>query len=100
MTTHIGDVVYLRDDALRVDQIRVTLREVRELMIGGTHNLVRSSDCAIDIGEKRIVELLSVLERLVVFRRVERCTEYAAVGVGEILGSVTQSLSLNRSTRG
>ena len=97
---HVGDGVGLRDDACGVDQIREPLGEVREFMVGFSDHFVCCARRLVDIGQQRVLELLGFSERLVVLGGVERCAEDAAAGVGEVLGPVTQSLSLNRSTGG
>ena len=97
---HVGDVVRLDDHPGWVDQVGETFRKVRVLMIGCTHDFVRRTDDPVSVGEQRIVKRLRVFERLVVRRSIERCSEDVAVGIGKVSGSVTQGLSLNRSTRG
>jgi hypothetical protein len=97
---YIGDVVGLRDDTIGPDQIREAFRKARVLVVGFANHLVGGADTLVDVGQQRVREFLGVSERLVVFRGIERCAENTAVGVGKVLGTVTQSLSLNRSTRG
>jgi hypothetical protein len=67
-------------------------------MIWRAYDLVGLADAMVHVGEQGVGEGLSLAERSVLRRRVERCSEHAAVGVGKISGAVTQRLTLNRST--
>ena len=97
---HVRHVVRLGNHPGWVDQVGEPFRKVCVLMIGCTHDFVRRTDDPVSVGEQRIVKRLRVFERLVVRRSIERCSEDVAVGIGKVSGSVTQGLSLNRSTRG
>ena len=100
MGAWVGDEVALGDDALGVDQVADALGEVGVGVSGVPERLVGPAHELVGVGQEaeREVELLG--ERLVVGWCVERNAEDGAVGVGVLLGLITQALSLERSTGG
>ena len=96
---HVGDVVDRCDDPLWVDQVGVTFGKVCELMIWVAHNLIRRTHALVDVGQQGVGKALGFLELLVLLGGIEGCSEDSTVSSVEVFGSVTQSLSLNRSTR-
>ncbi len=94
---HVGDIVGLADDPLRVDQVGSAQRVVGVRIVGSTYHLVIAADFSLDVGQQSISETLSVGEGLVFRRGVEGCTQDDAVGGSEFSGPVTQALALSRS---
>src|SRR5262249_14685069 len=87
--------VPLHDLAVRPDHAGDTAREPRVLVVGGA---VRDRQRPVRVAEQRERERVLVLERLVVRRRVERDTEQDRVLLRELLASITEAASLDRST--
>ena len=98
VTGHITHAVSALNNSGRIDEVRETLRIVRVLMIGGSHDFVGMTDAMVHVGQQRKGEPLRLPKGMVVSRGVERRSKHEAMGIGEIVGPVTQSLALNRST--
>lgn len=95
----VADLVRLADHAVRVDEVRDPLGEV-DLVTPRVACAVLDTDLFVVVREQteREVELLA--ERLVVGGCIEADAEDLARQRFELLGLVTQALSLNRSTGG
>ena len=100
MPGDIGDVVDALDDAIGVDEEGHPLRVVGIRVAIGANHVVRGGDLSVDIGQEPEAEVLRVGEDLVVLRGVVRSAEDEAVGVGEVVGPVTQGLPLESSNLG
>ena len=83
MAGQIGHLVSLANDSGRIDQVRVSFREVGELVLGVANRLVLGADRPVDVAEQRVGEALGFGEGGVVGGGVEADAEYAAVGFGE-----------------
>ena len=94
---HVLDLVRLGDDALGIDEVAVALREVH-LLGARCSSLVRHPDLLRDVGQQPEREVELVAESSVGFGRVERDPEDLAIEPLELLGLITQTLALNRST--
>ena len=68
--------------------------------VGGALGLIELSDRLVGIGYELVGERLRFGESLLVFYGVERCPYDDGVCVCDFLGSITEPLTLNRSTRG
>jgi hypothetical protein len=97
--SHVSNVVHRGDDSLGIDEIRMPFRKVRVLMIWFADHLIRRTNCSVNVGEQWVRETLGVPELFVVRCGVKGSAEDAAIGGVKIFGSVTQGLTLNRSTR-
>ena len=81
-------------------RIRHPLREVGIRVAFGANDVIGGADLPVDIRQEPEAEVLCVGEDLVVPGCVERGTEDEAVGVGEVVGPVTQGLPFDGSTSG
>jgi hypothetical protein len=99
MTSGVLHVVRLANHPTRVDQVGEPLRKVCERVVSSTNHFVGGSHFFACVGQQRVTETLGVLERLVVLRSVKRCAENDTTSSFKCLGTVTQALTLQRSTR-
>ena len=98
-----GDVrhdVDLPDHAVGVDQIGDPPRVFGMGIIGRAGGPVAGADLAFDIGDQREVEVLVLCESAVVLDGVEGGADDADTEPLEVGGSITEPLSLDRSTPG
>ena len=68
------------------------------LLGAGVTRLVGDADLLVVVGKQTEREVELVVERLVLFRRIEADAEDFAVVLRILLGLITQALALNRST--
>lgn len=99
MTGDIGHLVATMDTTIGIDQVAVAPRVLGVLLGRIANDLVLGPDSAVHIAQQMERELLRFGEREVLGRRVERCAEDDGVELSESLGTVTQALALDRSTR-
>lgn len=99
MAGRVGDPIGAADHAVGIDQVADPERVGLALVARRTFGVVRLADGAFGVAQQweREVELLR--EGPVAIGRVERRTEDPAVGTLEVVGLITQTLSLERSTR-
>ncbi len=95
----VADGVRLADHALGIDEVRNALGEVH-LLGTGIPRAVGDADLLVVVRQQTEREVELVAEGLVLGRRVEADTEDLASERFVLLGLVTQTLALNRSTRG
>ena len=95
----VADLVRLADHAVRVDEVRDPLGEV-DLVTSRATCAVLDTDLFVVVREQTEREVELVAEGSVGFGRVERDPEDLAIERLELLGLITQALSLNRSTGG
>ncbi len=99
MRSDVGDVIGLVDETSGVDQEAVASREVGELVAFISGDSIRGADTVLTVGQQTKRKLLALRERKVLSGCVERCSENCHIEFGETIGPVTQSLSLDSSTR-
>ena len=100
MRRNIGDEVHAPQHTARVNEKRVPLGERRVLVVGRPHYAVGVTHGVVDVAQEGVVEPLGVRERHVLRGCIERRSDDHAVRAEKLFGIVTQSLALDRSTRG
>ena len=99
MAGDVGDLVATMDPTIGIDEVTVTHRVLGILLAGSTSDFVRRPDGAIHIAQQTERKVLRFGEREIVGRRVERSAEDDGIELFKSLGTVTQALTLDRSTR-
>ena len=99
MGRDIGHLVRPMDPPVGIDEVAVPLRVLGILLVRTASNLVLGSDRSVDVAEQAEREVLRFGEGEVLAGRVERRPEDDGVELCKALGTVTQALSLDRSTR-
>lgn len=94
----VGHLIATVDQPLGIDQVGVTPRVLRELVVRRASNLVLRAYRAIDVAQQTEGKALRLSEYQVVSRCVERGAEDDGIELFEAVGSVTQALALDRST--
>jgi hypothetical protein len=96
----VGDLVRLAEHTVGVDQERLARRELRVLLAGRLLDAVCGPDAPVRIGQQAVREALRLGELLVLRGGVERRPEDQRAASFELWASITEALSLDRSTSG
>ena len=86
------------DAPVGIDQVGVTHRVVREIVVRRPNDLVLRAHGAIDVAQQTEGKALGLGEYQVVSGCVERGAEDDGIELFEAMGTVTQALALDRST--
>jgi len=98
VASHLGDLVSTMDPTVWIDEIAVAHRILGILLIRGANDFVLRPDRAIHVAQQSEREVLGLGERQVLGWCVERCAENDGIELFESVGTVTQALTLGRST--